>query len=118
MIKLLFDSCISWHAARELRALGYDAVAVGELGTDPGDKSILELALAEGRALITTDTDYGRLVFGEARDHAGILLLRGFLSDEHLPACKAALARYGQQLQQGAFVVYEPDKSRVRLTAR
>lgn len=57
-MKLLLDSCISPGAVTALREAGHDVVGVGDRDKDPGDEQIL----AESRALVTLDKDFGELV--------------------------------------------------------
>lgn len=70
------------------------------------DRSILEWADAEGRILITSDKDYGEMVFRQHRPHPGVVLLRLF--DQTLRSKTAALGNlvenYGHLLA-GNFVV-------------
>ena len=44
-------------------AKGNDVVESRELGPDPGDPALLEIAASEQRILVTIDTDFGKLVF-------------------------------------------------------
>jgi predicted nuclease of predicted toxin-antitoxin system len=70
------------------------------------DSSILEWADAENRIVITSDTDYGEIVFRQRRPHPGVVLLR--LADQtphsKTVALRTLLENYGHLLA-GNFVV-------------
>jgi predicted nuclease of predicted toxin-antitoxin system len=50
---------------------GHDVVETRERGDDPGDPAVLQWATAEGRVLITIDTDFGQLIFQQGAAHSG-----------------------------------------------
>jgi predicted nuclease of predicted toxin-antitoxin system len=111
--KLLIDSCISPAVTRRLREDGHDVAAVVELGRDPGDRAILELAVSEDRAIITIDADFGALVFRDRLAHVGVLRLR-----EAVPAAQSDRASWlvdthGAALASGSFVTDDGDTARV-----
>lgn len=102
--KLLLDSCVAGAVARRVRADGHDIATVRERGADPGDAAILDLAAAEGRAVVTIDTDFGALVFRDGATRVGVLRLR-----ERAPAALADRASelvkpHGDDLESSAFV--------------
>lgn len=112
-LKLLLDSCLSGAVARRLRKDGHDVATVAERGADPGDTAILELAAAEGRAIVTIDTDFGMLVFRDGAKRVGVLRLR-----ENEPTVLAARASdllhaHGEDLAKGAFVTDDGASARV-----
>lgn len=74
--KLLIDSCVSPAVTRRLRSEGHDAISILDLGSDPGDQAILNLAVGEGRILVTIDTDFGALVFRDGLARVGVLRLK------------------------------------------
>ena len=53
------DRCAGRRLADSLRRAGHDVLEARELGADPGDRALLELAEAEDRVLITIDADFG-----------------------------------------------------------
>lgn len=66
--KLLLDNSAAARAVvARLRADGHDLVTVPERGADPGDAAILALAVAEGRVVVTIDTDSARSCFAMVR---------------------------------------------------
>lgn len=75
-MKFLADENIDQPLVLELRSLGFDVLAVSESFPSINDDKVLELARIEGRLLITSDKDFGELVYRNGLVHEGILLLR------------------------------------------
>lgn len=111
--KLLLDSCVALAVLQRLRADGHDIVYVLDRGADPGDASILDVAAAEGRTIITIDTDFGMLVFRDGAKHAGVLRLRQAAVAELAERASELAAAYGDELEAGAFVTDDGDSVRV-----
>lgn len=111
--KLLLDSCVALAVLQRLRADGHDIVSVLERDADPGDASILEVAAAEGRAIVTIDTDFGMLVFRDGARHAGVLRLRQALPAELAERASELVAAHGDDLETVAFVTDDGDGVRV-----
>jgi len=111
--KLLLDSCVALAVLQRLRAEGHDIVSVLERGADPGDASILDIAVAEGRAIVTIDTDFGMLVFRDGAKHAGILRLRQAPPSELAQRASELIAVHGDDLEGAAFITDDGDGVRV-----
>jgi predicted nuclease of predicted toxin-antitoxin system len=112
--KLLVDSCVARAVTERLRAGGHDVVALAERGFDPGDPAILAIAVSEGRALVTIDTDFGVLVFRDGVSGAGVLRLRHARGDAQATRAVELVAAHGDDLETGAFVTDDGDGVRVR----
>lgn len=68
MISLLLDQGLPRRCAADLRGLGWDVEHVGDLGRSRAtDEEILDLATEEGRAVVTLDSDFAKIL---ARRHA------------------------------------------------
>lgn len=66
-MRFLVDQCLSVELAERLAAAGHDAVHVASYGLSRADdEEILARAAAEGRVLVSADTDFGGLL--AARD--------------------------------------------------
>ena len=87
-----------------IAAGGHEVEWVGDWSADPGDEQILAHAAADRRVLVTIDKDFGELAVVHGVPHAGIIRVVGFAAPDQGPACVAALARYGEELQAGALV--------------
>jgi predicted nuclease of predicted toxin-antitoxin system len=74
-VKFLVDRCAGRRLAAWLRDQGHDCAESRTLGRDPGDQALLDLAVAEGRILVTIDTDFGELVFRHGASHTGVVRL-------------------------------------------
>jgi predicted nuclease of predicted toxin-antitoxin system len=74
-MKFLLDSCVSKFAVNDLRTAGMDVKWIPEIGPDPGDEVIIEMALREDRVLVTIDKDFGDLVFVFGKAHHAIVRL-------------------------------------------
>lgn len=79
-MKFLVDECIGPSVARWLRSEGHEAYSITEESPGINDGTILSRAHREQLTLITTDKDFGELIFRQQLPHSGIILLR--LDDE------------------------------------
>ena len=118
MIAFLVDNALSPHVAERLRAAGYDAVHVRDRGLgEADDETILELAVAEGRVIVTADTDFGALLMLRRQQQPSVILFRR--GAPRRPALQAALLLANlpaviADLTQGAIVTVRRDRLRVR----
>ena len=105
-MKFLVDECVGPTVAKWLKKNKYDTISIydGLQGID--DDSVLDKAFSEDRILITSDTDFGEMVFKKKQQHYGVLLLR--LVDERpsnkIHVLKTVLQHHSQDLL-GNFVV-------------
>jgi len=74
-VRFLADSNIVAQAVHAMRTAGHDVVYLGERTADPGDRALLNEAVAEGRIILTKDHDIGVLVHRDLQPHCGVLLL-------------------------------------------
>ena len=115
-MKLLADHDVYSLTVRFLRGLGHDVRTATEAGMSrSSDANLLKNAHEEGRIFITRDRDFGNLVFVQAAG-GGVLYLRALpstLEAVHLELGRV-LSLYNEEELQGAFVVVEPDRHRVR----
>jgi predicted nuclease of predicted toxin-antitoxin system len=101
-----------------LKQQGYDAVSIYEELSGIDDDSVLEKALLENRILITSDKDFGEMIFKNKRQHCGVVLLR--LIDEKpsnkINVLKSILANYNQNLFGNYVVVTEKTVRIIKLS--
>jgi predicted nuclease of predicted toxin-antitoxin system len=74
-LRFLADEHISRHLIEGLRAGGHDVVAAAESYPGHPDEQIAAIAVAEGRVVITEDTDDGELAVRLHFPLPGILLI-------------------------------------------
>jgi predicted nuclease of predicted toxin-antitoxin system len=112
-MRFAVDACVPAQLAEALIALGAD-VASGAGRPAMPDEEVLSGAVARDRVLITTDKDFGELVFRRGLSAVGVVLIRmDITSQEAADAIArriAALAEHGR----GNFSVLEADGERVR----
>lgn len=115
-MRLLTDQDVYAGTVEFVRGLGHDVATAGERGlSQAADSELLLAAHADGRVFLTRDRDYGGLVFVQELG-AGVLYLRMLPST--IQAVHAELERvlglYSEAELQGAFVVVEPGRHRLR----
>ena len=109
------DENVESAIVRRLRDDGHDVVWIAE--SDPGttDDSVLALAEAQARLLISGDTDFGEIVFRQGRARAGVLLLRlAGLAPEHKASIVSEILRKHLSEMKAAFSVVAPGQLRIR----
>src|SRR5207249_373645 len=75
MLFLADESC-DFGVVRALRAAGHDVLAVADVAQRADDSDVIQLALKEGRILLTEDKDFGQLVYASGTPMAGVILIR------------------------------------------
>lgn len=120
--RLLLDANISPRVAEALRSEGLDALHVAEIGLIAAtDRQILEQASEDGRTVVTFDLDFAAMTAALGKAPAtGVMILRlpSARPDLVLPRIRAALRREADALTNGAVVVVEPGRLRVRRDVR
>ena len=90
-MKFITDENLGIQIPRFLKSLDYDVISVIEVALSYPDIDILAIANKENRILLTTDKDFGELVFKEKLIHSGVILLR--LRDESVKNKKKVILR-------------------------
>jgi predicted nuclease of predicted toxin-antitoxin system len=114
-MKLFADENIARGIVLQLREQGHDVASAAEIQPRVADSDWLSRAEAEGRIILTSDKDFGTLIFRSRQSSHGVVLLR--LGDMPLQDRLALLQKTWQSaLAQaiGNFVVIAPGKIRVR----
>ena len=116
-MRFLVDENAGPSVARWLREQGHDVVSVFETARGTPDDEVISQAFSENRILITSDKDFGDMVYRERRPHHGVIMLR--LRDERLvmkiDVLGRLLADYASRLSDNYVVVSE---HRVRFARR
>jgi predicted nuclease of predicted toxin-antitoxin system len=112
-VKFLVDRCAGTRLAEYLRSLGHDVLESRTLGPDPGDSVLLQWAAAQGRVLVTVDTDFGKLVFLDKGSHCGMVRLPDVPAAERISLMETVLARHAGDLQAGAIITVRGNRIRI-----
>jgi predicted nuclease of predicted toxin-antitoxin system len=75
-MKLLLDENIEKAITTSLRESGYDVICVSETACGCSDEEVLRIANEERRILVTSDTDFGEMIFRQGKTCYGLVLLR------------------------------------------
>jgi predicted nuclease of predicted toxin-antitoxin system len=111
---LVADENCDFSLVTELRAAGYDVLAIGEQMAGADDQTVIDFARSERRLLLTEDKDFGQLVFAAAKQHSGVILIRYPVSARSaLTAAVLKLLSDNGESLYGRFAVLEPGRVRV-----
>lgn len=112
-MKFLVDVCVGQAVVNYLVQKGHDAKAVSEYDCRMSDLNILNLGYKEGRILITSDKDFGKLTFQVGFPHAGVVRLPNLSRQKRLELLELVLNRYTEALKTQAIVTVKQRKVRV-----
>lgn len=114
-MNLLCDEGVERQIVEALRASGHQVTYVAEMAPGVSDDDVLELATEEDALLITSDKDFGELVFRQGRAHSGVVLLRlhGLDPMQKGAVTSEVIAEHGEKLVS-AFSVMERRQVRIR----
>ena len=112
-MKFLVDRCVGPQLAEWLRTQGHDVVKARQLGPDPGDRVLLGRASAEGRILVTIDTDFGELVYVERFEHAGLVRLPDIPARQRIALIADVVQRHRRALEARAVVTIRGGRIRI-----
>ncbi len=116
-MRFLVDECLSKHFVTYLRNAGHDVIWVQEVCPAADDQSVLALATAEGRIVVSQDWDFGELVFRFALPAKGVVIVPVQAFDDTLDGIAAYATGVIQHLGEsciGTLTVIEPHKTRQR----
>ena len=75
-MNLIADENVDAGIVAALRDAGYAVTYVRELEPGVDDERVLQLAESKNAPLLTSDKDFGELVFRQRLLHAGVILIR------------------------------------------
>lgn len=115
MPRFLADESCDFSVVRELRAAGFDVVAVLEKAPGAIDQRVIELARTDARILLTEDRDFGRLVFAATQATSGVIFIRfpATLRPKLAGRVLDLVRREGDRLER-SFTVVGPSRIRIR----
>ena len=114
-MKLLADEGVDSPIVLLLRKKGYDIRYIAEFAKGFPDEKVLGIAAAEKRILLTTDKDFGELVFRLQQTHSGVILLRlaGINSIEKALIVENAIKMHQLEIMD-SFTVIQNSMIRIR----
>jgi predicted nuclease of predicted toxin-antitoxin system len=113
-VRFLADESCDFAVVRALRAVGHDVVAIAEISPRATDEVVMELAIHEGRILLTEDKDFGQLVHANQAAAGGVFLLRfPARARADLPGAVVNLVERRGEGLLGRFVVLQPGRVRI-----
>ncbi len=106
-MRLLADEGVHQGLVAALREAGYSVTYVAEAMPAASDEHVLNKATDIGAVLITTDKDFGELVFRQKLTHCGVVLLRlfGCSLSEQIDVVLELLSTYVDKVEVGFSVV-------------
>jgi len=112
---LLADEGVDREIVESLRADGHSVIYMAEGGSGAADPKVLNLAVEHRSVLITSDKDFGELVFRRSQVSHGVLLIRlaGVDGREKARLVRNTIARHADELAC-SFTVISPGQVRVR----
>ena len=114
-MKFLLDENVEYRLSAFLKTQGHDVTAIArDYPHGLPDREVLAIAVAEGRILLTSDRDFGELVFQHGIAQSGVILLRlpAGHTDAKIDALAKLLVSHADRLDQ--FIVVNRRGVRVR----
>ena len=117
-MKFLVDNALSPEIDEILRQAGHDSLHVRDCGLATAqDEAIFDRAAQEDRVVLSADTDFGTLLAVRHSVKPWVILFRGATPRRPGDQARLLLANLTSveaDLNQGAVVVIEPNRIRIR----
>jgi predicted nuclease of predicted toxin-antitoxin system len=112
-VRFLVDESAGPGLAASLRDQGHEVLSIYDDERGLQDDQVIQRAYEGNWVLITSDKDFGELVYRERRPHKGVVLLRleNQRREYRVQAVRRLLERYGDRVP-GNFVVVTEQKVR------
>jgi predicted nuclease of predicted toxin-antitoxin system len=106
-MQLLADEGVHQGIVAGLREAGHSVSYVAETIPGASDEAVLKKATDLEAVLVTSDKDFGELVFRQKLTHRGVILLRlfGCALPEQVEVVLELLSSYGDKVEEGFTVV-------------
>lgn len=114
-MNLLADESVERQIVERLRLDGHVVDYVAEMTPSIDDDVVLSQANAKGQLLLTTDKDFGELVYRQRLVHLGVILIRleGLHVNTKADLVSCVFTAHGAKMPH-AFTVISPGRARVR----
>jgi predicted nuclease of predicted toxin-antitoxin system len=116
-VRFLVDECLSARVPSLLVGAGHDAVHVVDCGlAGEPDERVLAQAVADGRVLLSADTDFGEILARSGSPVPSVILFRreDRSAESLVSVLLANLDTVADELNRGAFVVIAEERMRIR----
>jgi len=114
-MRLMADEGVDRQIVERLRQEGHEVLYIAEL--DPGitDDVVLAQARRGDALLITSDKDFGEIIYRQVQIRSGVLLLRlaGLSQERKAEVVSSCLKIHGEEMLS-AFSVLSPGSLRIR----
>lgn len=117
-MNLLLDMGLAPRTADFINRLGHDAIHLRDRGRAKAtDREIVHLAAAEGRAVVTFDLDFPRIIVLQRLSQPSVVLFRleRFTTDRINQLLAELLQKHEGQLIAGAILVVDAERIRIRM---
>ena len=114
-MNFLVDEGVDRQIVDKLRQDGHSVLCIAEMAPGIGDDEVLEMANEQGASLLTSDKDFGELVYRQGRLTAGVILIRlaGLSPIRKAEIVGSAIGQHSEELST-AFAVVTPATVRIR----
>lgn len=112
-MRFLVDRCAGRTLTDWLRRGGHDVVEARQLGSDPGNRTLPQLANGDGRAPVSTDADFGQLIHLHDQPHAGLIRLPDVPVPQRIAVMAELIERHRSALEDKAIVTIRTGKLRI-----
>ncbi len=114
-MKLVCDEGVEKPVVQRLRDAGHDVIYIAEETPGISDDQVLARANEAGALLITSDKDFGELVYRLGHVSGGVFLLRlaGATNEEKAEMVELAIGAHAEELK-GCFSVLTAKQLRIR----
>ena len=117
-MNLLADESVDRQIVERLRQDGHEVLYVAEMEPGIADEIVLERANEKSASLVTTDKDFGELIFRDKRlTTGGVILIRlaGLSAERKAEIVSDAFREHAAEFLN-QFSVISPGRIRIRLT--
>jgi len=113
----LLDVNVGRTVKQFLDAQGYDVKWITEIDARMPDEEIIDLALREGRLILTVDKDFGELIFNKGRSSHGVIRLEDAPPSTQIQYMEELLIKHLDELEKH-FIVAQNGRVRIRPLVR